>query len=115
MATSVSSERAFSQGGMTISKRRNRLKGDLVEALQTLKCAIRQDLLFDDPDPSFASEEDVDCDDDDRGAGADVAADETAESAPLPGHIEPSPWDDVLDEADDIYEDEVDAADVDVE
>ncbi|KIM71366.1 hypothetical protein PILCRDRAFT_805146 [Piloderma croceum F 1598] len=34
IASSVSSERAFSQGGITISKRCNRLKGDIVEALQ---------------------------------------------------------------------------------
>ncbi|KDQ50976.1 hypothetical protein JAAARDRAFT_104503, partial [Jaapia argillacea MUCL 33604] len=37
MATSVSSERAFSSAGITITKRRNRLKGDIVEALQALK------------------------------------------------------------------------------
>lgn len=46
MATSVSSERAFSSSAITISKRRNRLAGDVVEALQCLKCFIRRDLLF---------------------------------------------------------------------
>ena len=46
MASSVSSERAFSSAGITISKRRNRLKGDIVEALQFLKCLIRRDLVF---------------------------------------------------------------------
>lgn len=46
MSCSVSSERAFSQGGITISKRRSRLKGDIVEALQCLKCLLRHDLLF---------------------------------------------------------------------
>ena len=46
MASSVSSERAFSSAGITISKRRNRLKGDIVEALQFLKCLIRRDLIF---------------------------------------------------------------------
>src|SRR5258708_4887849 len=35
---SVSSERAFSSAGITISKRRNRLKGDIVEALECIKC-----------------------------------------------------------------------------
>ena len=55
MATSVSSERAFSSAGITISKRRNRLKGDIVEALQCLKCLIRHDLLFRE-DPSVLSE-----------------------------------------------------------
>lgn len=52
MSSSVSSERAFSQGGITITKRRNRLKGDIVEALQCAKCAIRHDLLFREPGPS---------------------------------------------------------------
>ncbi|KAG6807282.1 hypothetical protein H0H92_008100 [Tricholoma furcatifolium] len=52
MATSVSSERAFSHGGLTITKHRNRLKGDIVEALQSLKCAVRHDLLFKEPGPS---------------------------------------------------------------
>jgi hypothetical protein len=52
MAASVSSERAFSQGGITISKRRSRLKGDIVEALQCVKCAIRSDLLFREAAPS---------------------------------------------------------------
>jgi hypothetical protein len=46
MSPSVSSERACSSAGITISKRRNRLKGDIVEALQFLKCVIRRDLLF---------------------------------------------------------------------
>jgi len=46
MASSVSSDRAFSAGGITINKCRNCLNGDIVEALQFLKCAIRQDLLF---------------------------------------------------------------------
>lgn len=57
MASSVSSERAFSQGGITISKRRNRLKGDIVEALQCLKCALRHDLLFREPAPTSRSEQ----------------------------------------------------------
>src|SRR5260370_42093639 len=56
MSSSVSSERAFSQGGITISKRRNRLKGDIVEALQCIKCAIRHDLLFRESGPSSISE-----------------------------------------------------------
>ena len=37
MASSVPSERAFSIAGITITKRRNCLKGDIVEALQCLK------------------------------------------------------------------------------
>lgn len=46
MASSVSSERAFSSAGITLSKRRNRLKGDIVEALQFMKCLFNQHLLF---------------------------------------------------------------------
>jgi hAT family C-terminal dimerisation region len=46
MASSVSSERAFSSAGITISKRRNRLKGIIVEALQCLKCLYKRDLIF---------------------------------------------------------------------
>jgi hypothetical protein len=57
MASSVSSERAFSQGGITVSKRRNHLKGDIVEALQCVKCSIRHDLLFREPGPSSSTEE----------------------------------------------------------
>ena len=52
MSSSVSSEHAFSQGRLTISKCRSRLKGDIVEALQFMKCAIQQDLLFQEPAPS---------------------------------------------------------------
>jgi hypothetical protein len=73
MSSSVSSERAFSQGGITISKRRSRLKGDIVEALQCIKCAIRHELLFQERAPSSISEveedpEDVEARGDLRGA-----------------------------------------------
>jgi hypothetical protein len=55
MSTSVPSERAFSSAGVTITKRRNRLKGDVVEALQVLKGANRQNLF---PEyPSLAVED----------------------------------------------------------
>ncbi|KAG6846029.1 hypothetical protein H0H87_011077, partial [Tephrocybe sp. NHM501043] len=46
MASSVSSERAFSSAGITISKRRNRLKGDIVEAIQFIKCAASHNILY---------------------------------------------------------------------
>jgi hypothetical protein len=59
MSSSVSSERAFSQGGITIRKHRSCLKGDIVEALQCVKCAIRSDLLFPPPAPSSIIEADV--------------------------------------------------------
>jgi hypothetical protein len=60
MASSVSSERAFSQGGITISKHCNRLRGDIVEALQCVKCAIHHNLLFYEPGPSSLAEEEPD-------------------------------------------------------
>jgi hypothetical protein len=60
MASSVSSEQAFSQGGITISKHRNCLKGDIVEALQCIKCALRHDLLFCEPGPSSLVEDELD-------------------------------------------------------
>lgn len=62
MASSVSSERAFSQGGITISKWCNWLKGDVVEALQCVKCAIRHDLLFRKPGPLSVVEEELQVD-----------------------------------------------------
>lgn len=59
MSSSVSSERAFSQGGITISKRRNRLKGDIVEALQCLKCLLRNDLMFRQPVEDISDDDDT--------------------------------------------------------
>jgi hypothetical protein len=67
MASSVSSERAFSQGGITITKHRNRLKGDIVEALQCVKCAIRHDLLFPEPQPSSCVEMELESEDEGEG------------------------------------------------
>jgi hypothetical protein len=56
MASSVSSEHAFSSAGITISKCRNRLDTEIVEALQCLKSLPCQDLLLQDV-PSVADEE----------------------------------------------------------
>ena len=57
MASSVASERAFSAAGITISKRRNRLDADIVEALQCLKSLIPQQDLISKTFPSLAEEE----------------------------------------------------------
>ena len=46
MASSVSSERAFSSAGITISKCWNRLKGDIVEAIECIKCLLHHNLIF---------------------------------------------------------------------
>jgi hypothetical protein len=88
MSSSVSSERAFSQGGITISKRRNRLKGDIVEALQCVKCAIRHDLLFREPAPSSILEAEFNGDGED--GEDDGEASDTADG-----------WDDLLMEDED--------------
>lgn len=45
MASSVSSERVFSSAALTITKRRSRLKGRLVEALQVVKFALLHTVL----------------------------------------------------------------------
>lgn len=77
MASSVSSERAFSSAGITLSKRRNRLKGDIVEALQCLKCMYHNDLIFRDIVVATEEEEDLEEMDLELAEGAeDVAADE---------------------------------------
>ena len=46
MASSVSSERAFSQAGITFSNRHSHLKADVVEALQFIKGDLCNDLPF---------------------------------------------------------------------
>jgi hypothetical protein len=56
MGSSVSSERAFSSSGITITKRRNRLKGDVVEALQVVKCGLKTKLILRDSAPSSSYE-----------------------------------------------------------
>ena len=65
MGSSVSNERAFSAAGITISKRRNRLKGDIVEALEFLKSLYVRDLIFRDL-PTAAAEEELEVLDDDN-------------------------------------------------
>ena len=46
MASSVSSERAFSAAGITISKRLNQLKWDIVEAVEVIKCLLHHNIIF---------------------------------------------------------------------
>ena len=103
MASSVSSERAFSQGGITISKRRNRLKGDIVEALQCIKCAIRHDLLFREAAPSSVLEIQLELEED----GEDQDGDENDGGAL---EINDEGWDELV-----IEEDDHEAMDVDSE
>jgi len=79
MSSSVSSECAFSQGGITVTKLRNCLKGDIVEALQCVKCMIRHDLLFQESAPSSVVEAKFNSDKDSRDSGNDGCGSETAE------------------------------------
>lgn len=72
MSSSVSSERVFSQGGVTVTELRSRLKGDIFEALQCVKCAIRHDILFREPAPSSVVEAEFNSDEDSSDDGNDV-------------------------------------------
>jgi hypothetical protein len=66
MGSSVSSERAFSGAGITISKRRNRLKADIVKALEFLKCMYVKDLIYREPAPTSVLEDELDILEDDE-------------------------------------------------
>jgi len=92
MAASVSSEQAFSHGGITVSKRRSCLKGDIVEALQCVKCSIRHDLLFREEGPSSAWEDELE---DGEDQGDDDKMDEDDEET------DEQAWDQLLIEEDD--------------
>jgi hypothetical protein len=89
-ASSVSSERAFSAGGITISKRRNRLKGDIAEALQVLKSLIGGEDMFRAPAVSTVE------DDEDELNNEDELNDDSQEG-----------WDCFLDDAPENYEPDV--------
>ena len=78
MASSVSSERAFSSAGITISKRHNRLKGDLVEVLQCMKCIYHNGLLFREVQVSSEIEKELDGD---EVIDVDMDADEVLQEA----------------------------------
>lgn len=97
MAASVSSERAFSQGGITISKRRNRLKGDIVEALQCVKCSLRNELIFQEPGPSSLTEEETEDE-------ADVSAECEVSEVEL---VDDEGWDALISEDDYMSETDV--------
>ena len=96
MASSVSSERAFSSAGITISKRRNRLKGDIVEALQILKCLFHHDLIFQEVLRSSTIEKELD---------GDEIVDVDMDSGEAFGQGESFSWDELL--ADNEDEDEM--------
>ncbi|KAJ7618374.1 hypothetical protein B0H17DRAFT_1152317 [Mycena rosella] len=61
-------KRAFSAGGITISKRRNKLKGDIVEALQVLKSLIKvKDMFYAPPSMMIEDNDDPGVKDDGEG------------------------------------------------
>jgi hypothetical protein len=68
----------------------NRLKGDIVEALQCVKCSIQRDLLFSEPSPSSAVEA-SDCEEGNE--GGDIECEEESE-------VEEVAWDELLIEDD---------------
>ena len=79
-----------------ITKQRNHLKGDIVEALQCIKCCIRHNLLFCELPPSSALETELDSESED-GEEPEVVEDES--------------WDSILlndDEDDEMADDESD-------
>jgi hypothetical protein len=60
MASSVSTERAFSSAGITICKWCNHQVGDIIEALQCLKSFINEDIMV--RDFTTVAKEEVDLD-----------------------------------------------------
>jgi hypothetical protein len=66
MGSSVSSKRAFLGAGITISKWRNRLKADIVEALEFLKCTYVKDLIYREPAPTSVLEDELEVLEDDE-------------------------------------------------
>ncbi|KAJ7671806.1 hypothetical protein B0H17DRAFT_948166, partial [Mycena rosella] len=76
----------LSSAGITISKRRNRLKGNIVEALQCLKCFISKDLLFREPVIFKEGEDDE------------------VEAGGISASKQPTSWDILVDEDPDNYE-----------
>jgi hypothetical protein len=79
MSSSVLSKHTFSQGGITITKLRSHLKGDIVKALQCVKCTIQHDLLFWEPAPSSVVEAEFNSNKDSRNGRNDGGGSETAE------------------------------------
>jgi len=99
MVSSVSSKRAFSQGGITIGKHCSQLKGVIVEALQYVKCGLQHHLIFCEPAPASALEMELD----DGGELPD-------KDVKVPEDVEDGSWDALmLDEDDKDFAIEVDS------
>ena len=93
----MSSEHAFLQGGITISKHHNCLKDDIVEGIQCIKCAIHHKLLFQEPAPSsiLEAEETSDSEQENVNTGEDLAGSDDESD------IERFSWDELLIEDED--------------
>lgn len=103
MASSVSSKRAFLAAGITIRKHCNRLKGDIVEALQCLKCLIHRNLVF--HDVPIASDLEADLD-------TDIIDIDPSDSADTVAEADKFSWDQILnDEEEDEGRDNVEILD----
>ncbi|KAJ2980057.1 hypothetical protein NUW54_g11054 [Trametes sanguinea] len=98
--TSVSSERAFSHGGLTVDDRRTRLKADIVEALQFLKCAIREDLMMRIALPMSSLEAELELNDEGAGDSDAGTAGGVSETYATTADST-NGWDIILDEGDD--------------
>ena len=100
MATSVSSERAFSSAGISVTKRRNRLKGDVVEALQALKCAFKKSLFWRDIGPSSKTE--IELEDEDEEQTDEVMTGGLEDELNIVIELDDDAEDEVVDTSDDI-------------
>jgi hypothetical protein len=103
MLSSVSSECAFSQSGITVSKHCSCLKGDIVEALQCIKCAIQHNLLSQEPAPSSVVEAEEITDEELEDAALDNSGEPEEES-----DVEAFSWDKLLVDDDDDDNDDND-------
>ena len=92
MASSVSSERAFSSAGITLSKRCNHLQADIVEALQFLRCSFHCDLIF--REVCTLEEEELFLDPSRNGSTSETTGSREASSS----------WEELLIDSDDIAE-----------
>ncbi|KAG2097411.1 hypothetical protein BD769DRAFT_1394522 [Suillus cothurnatus] len=93
----------FSQGGITVTKQQNRLKGDIIEALQIVKCSIQHNLLFRELGlSSLMKLEELN--------DAELEAGSDSKAAGDDGDDEDS-WDVMPDDAEDDADDEADKSD----
>jgi hypothetical protein len=103
MASSVSCESTFSATGITTSKRRDRVKGDIVEALQCLRSSVHQDLSFHDVINAAQEEEQLDMADQEP-------ANREASSSDVVRDGEGWSWDELVEGLEDVEDEEDEVA-----